>query len=499
VTVSTITTLPIGAAALLRLNGLSEAEDAIRQRLTRQLVRAQEVNARQEAYYEGATRVRDLGIAIPPHLRDLEAVAGWPEIVVDVIDERTDWHGWFTPGADLGLDRIYDDNRLDVESGTAILDALICGLSYMIVGTGDTAAGEPDILITAESPSRVTGTWSARQRRLTDALVELHDADGVLSGWQLYLPNETIRLKVGRGGGLAVENRDQHKRGRVPVAVLRNRPRSSRVDGRSEITRAVRSITNSGMRTLLGMEVTREFYGAPQRWLMGADEAMFVGPNGEKRSQWDAVIGHMLSIPRDEDGELPTAGQFPAQSPEPTAGLLRTYAQMISASTGLPATHLGFATDNPVSADAIRESNARLDKRSIRRQKHWDLGVIELGQIAVLWRDGALPPTGAVRTLWSDPSTPTPAAAADRMVKLVQTGLVPLESDVALEQVGMSAADILRIKADRRRLQARERIQALAQAAGAARTDPAVADLANRGGTGGPPAVGGGNTGGNAG
>jgi SPP1 Gp6-like portal protein len=483
VTVSTLVTAP----AFNILGGLSAAEEALRLRLISQLARVRKANRRQYDYYEGARRVRDLGIAIPPHLRDLEAVAGWPEIVVDVMDERSDWHGWLTPGVDLELDAVYEANALAVESGSAILDSLICGLSFLVVGTGD--AGEPDVLITAESPSRLTGTWSSRLRRLTDALVELCDVNGALIGWQLYLPNETIRAER-RNGRVEVVDRDVHGLGRVPVAVLRNRPRASRVDGRSEITRAVRSITNSGMRTLLGMEVTREFFAAPQRWLMGADEAMFVGPDGEKRSQWDAVIGHMLSIPRDEDGELPVAGQFAAQSPEPTAAMLRTYAQMISASSGVPATHLGFTTDNPASADAIREANSRLDKRAIRRHLQYDLGLRELGVLAVLWRDGELPPAGVIGSRWGDPSTPTPAAAADRMVKLVGAGLVPADSDVALEHAGFSETDIARIKADRRRAAARDTIRRLTAAADTARTDPTVADLADRTGTGDVPAPG---------
>jgi hypothetical protein len=492
----TVSTLALDAPAFLQLGDLSPIEDDLRVRLAGQLTRCRKANRRQETYYEGSRMVRDLGIAIPPHLRDLPAVAGWPEIVVDVVDERMDWLSWYT-STDLGLDQIAIANHLPVEVGQAVLESLICGLGFVSVGTGDTGAGEPDVLVKAESPNRVTVTWSSRLSRAVEGLAERTDARGNLIGWTIYTLDETITTER-RKGRVAVINRDRHELHRVPIAVIRNRPRASRVDGRSEITRAIRALTESGMRTLLGTEVTREFYSAPQRWLMGADEAMFVGPDGEKRSQWDAVIGHMLSIPRDDDGDIPTAGQFPAQSPEPNVALLRTYAQMISAVSGIPATHLGFVQDNPASADAIREANTRLDKRALRRASQYNLGTDEIGTLSVLWRDGALPAAGAITSRWGDPSTPTPAAAADRLVKFVGAGLLPAESDVALEQAGFSETDIARIKADRRRLQARERIQALAGAAGQARTDPAVAELAARGGAGAPPAIGGG-SGGNAG
>lgn len=457
-----MTVATLSAPAFLQLGTLSDTEDAIRVRLLGQLRRAQVANARQESYYEGSRAVRDLGIAIPPHLRDLEAVAAWPEIVVDVIDERMDWRGWFTPDADLGLDDVYAGNHLAVESGQAVLDSLIFGLSYLTVGTGD--VDEPDVLVKAESPKRMTATWSQRLRRTTEAVTELYDSFGRLKGWKLYLPGVTVTTER-RGGRLVVTERDEHELPRVPVSVLLNRPRSSRESGRSEITRAVRSLTDSGMRTLLGMEVAREFYGAPQRYLMGADESMFVDQEGNRKSQWDAVIGRMLAVPRDDNGELPTPGQFASSSPQPFTDVLRTYAQMVSAASGVPANHLGFTSDNPASADAIREANSRIDKRAIRRQAQYDLGLADLGELCVLWRDGEVPPPGAVQTRWGDPSTPTPAAAADRAMKLVAAGILPADSDVTLEQLGFSDIDIARVKADRRRTNGSTVLQALTAAA----------------------------------
>jgi hypothetical protein len=451
-----------------RLGGLSEDEDVIRYRLESRLSRAKEKNIRQEVYYEGSKVVRDLGIAIPPSLRDLEAVAGWPEVVVDVIDERLSWGGWFS-AQDLGLEAVYTDNLLNVEVGQTFLDSSINGISFMLVGTGDSAAGEPDVLVTAENPSRVTGTWSNRLRRLTDALIETYDDDGNLTGWQLYLPDETITVSrtPDNIGNYRVTNRDQHMRNRVPVIAFRNRPRTTRPYGRSEITRAIRSLTDSGMRTLLGFEVAREFYAAPQRWLMGADESMFVDQHGNKRSQWDAVIGHMLAIPRDEDGELPTPGQFTAMSPGPFTEQLRTYSQMISASSGVPASHLGFGTDNPASADAIRESNSRLDRRTVRRSQDFTQGTQELAYVILLWRDGVAPDPRSFQSLWGDPSTPTPAAAADRTVKLVSIGVLPVDSDVTLEGLGFSETDIARLAVDRRRAEAKAALAAIAASASA--------------------------------
>lgn len=464
-----MTVSPIGAPAFLRLGELSEDEEAARQRLISQLAKAKRANARQEAYYEGARRIEDLGISIPPHLTDLEVVAAVPEVVVDVMDERMDWLGWRTPDEDLELGQVYDGNHLAVEVGQATLDALICGLSYLTVGTG--GDDEPDVLVKAESPSRMTATWDPRRRRAVDGLAEVGDARGGLLGWSLYLPGVTVRTER-RRGRVVVTDRDEHGLPRVPISVLRNRPRSSRVDGRSEITRAIRYLTNSVMRTLLGMEITREFYGAPQRYLMGADESMFMDETGRSISQWEAVIGRVLMAPRDEDGDLPTAGTFAASSPAPFTELIKTYFQLASAASGLPATHLGFATDNPSSADAIQKADQRLDKRAERRQKQYDLGLIDLGENVLLWRDGVLPEPQAVRSRWKSTSTVSPGAQADRASKMIAAGVLAPEWDFTLEQFGLDDEEIVRVQAERRRSGGSAALRAVTEAARVGR--PAV-------------------------
>jgi hypothetical protein len=470
-----VTITALEAPAFLQLGSLSDVEESRRLRLITQLRRAQLANNRQAEYYEGARQVRDLGIAIPPHLRDVEAVVAWPEIVVDVISERLRWRGW-SAAEDLELQPIFEQNRLRVEVGQAVLDALIYGLSYLTVGTGQD--GEPDVLVMPESPNRMTATWSRRLRRVTDALVELFDETGRLAGWKLYVPGETITAER-RGGRLIVTDRDQHGLERVPVAVLRNRPRSERQDGRSEITRAVRSHTDNGMRTILGMEVAREFYGAPQRALMGADESMFVDEAGNPVGQWAAVIGKMLMAPRDENGDLPVPYTFTASSPQPYTDILRTLSQLVSAATGVPAHHLGFTTDNPASEGAIKRADERLDKRSEDRQEQFDLGLLELAELCVLWRDGELPaPEAGISSQWVPVSTVAPGAAADRATKMIAAGVLDPSWDFTLEQFGLSDDEITRVRRERLRGNGRSAISTLAAAADAARAaDAQVADL----------------------
>jgi hypothetical protein len=418
-------------------------------------------NAIHAAYYYGTQRVKHLGVSIPPALRDIETIVGWPGIAVDVLEERLDFLGWASETDNLlGLDDIYRDNDLDVEAGLGHLDALIAGTSFVIVGKG--YDGEPSPLITIESPDRVTGEWDGRIRRLSSALsVDEYDEDNDPSQITLYLPNENV-IVARSGYKWVIEDRDEHNLGRVPVAQLVNRPRASAVEGRSEITRPLRSYTDAAVRTLLGMEVHREFYQAPQRYLMGADESMFTDKDGNVKTGWEMVMGRMLAVPRDEDGDLPEVGQFSASSPEPYLHQVRGLAQMVSAEAAIPGNYLGFETENPPSADAIRAMEARLIKRAERRQKVFGRGWREVGYLAVLVRDGSVPEEfRTIGTDWTDAATPTRAAAADEAVKLVGAGILPADSEVTYKRIGLSPREIKKVQRDQRRARALATVRAL--------------------------------------
>ena len=363
-------------------------------------------NLLRQAYYEGSARIQDLGIAMPPALKDRVSMAvGWPGTTVDVLEERLDWLGWTSDTGDTyGLDEVAAENTLDVDMGLAILDALIFGTSFVAVGSGD--VGEPSPLVTVESPMNTTGAYDARMRRLSSALTADKTVNGLVTEVTLYLPNEDIRCSRESGQWTVIE-RDRHNRGRVGIVQLTNRPRASRLGGRSEITRAVMAYTDAAVRTLLGMEVHREFYQAPQRYVMGADASMFTAADGSVRTGWEAIMGRILALPTNEDGDQPQVGQFPQATPAPYLEQVRGLSQLLSAEAAIPATYLGFTTDNPPSADAIRAMESRLIKRAERRQTGFGRSFLEVAALCLLVRDRRLPDD--FRTLgndWKDAATP---------------------------------------------------------------------------------------------
>lgn len=420
-------------------------------------------NKVKENYYEGKNRLKDLKISIPPSLKLVDAVVGWAGTAVDVLEERLDLEGYI--GADaLGLNDIFRANDLDLESGLGHKDALIYGTGFVFVGKGKD--GEADPLITIESPKRATAIYDMRTRRLAAAiLVTTDDKGNVLTG-SLYLPNETIYFEAYERTFIEV-NRDVHLLGRVPVAPLVNNPRSGDPYGRSEITRALRSITDSAMRTLLGAEVAREFYSAPQRYVLGAKEDTFTDADGNPLNPWSVIQGRIQALPyNDEDGVLPQVGQFSANSPAPYFEQIRAYAQLAAAETAIPTSYFGFQTDNPASADAIRQMEARLVKRAERRQKQFGRTWSEVARLALLVRDGSIPAEIAnVRPIWRDAATPTRAAAADEAVKLIQAGVLLPDSDVTYARIGLSDSDKEVLKTEKNANAARNLVANLADAA----------------------------------
>lgn len=438
---------------LLVNNYPSEDELRLVEAMSNSLVAYGVPNAEAVNRYEGSWTVTQFGISIPPSMSGLQTPVGWPGSVVDVLEERLDWLGWASDGEDFGLPAIYSANGLDVDSGMAHLDSLIFGTSFVTVGSG--ATGEPNPLVTPHSPRTMTGVWDSRRRLLSSAMSVVTEDNQIVEA-TLYLPDETVTMsRKTVGGQWIVEDRDPHRLGRVPVVQLPNRVRGSRVEGRSEITKAVRYYSDAAVRTLLGLEVNREFYNSPQRVVLGADETMFRNADGTTVSPWSAIQGRVWAVPNDDDGNAPSVQQFSPASPAPYLDQVKGYAQLLAAEAGIPAAYLGFQTDNPASADAIRAGEARLVKRAERRQSVFGRGWLEVARLALLVRDGSVPAEfdSRISARWRDAATPTRSAAADEALKLTQgdNPILPADSTVTYDRIGLSPAEQRQVAADRRR------------------------------------------------
>ena len=416
-------------------------------RLRQDFSRFKGANDEKARYYDGQQKLKDLGISLPPQMRLINTVLGWPGTVVDALEERLDFEGWDSKE----LDPIFQTNDLDVSSSTAHLDALIFGTSFITVTSG--REGEPDVVVSVVSPNDMVVTRDNRTGRVIEACQYIDGEDGERA--VLYREMDTVWLYE-QSGEWHVDRVDDHELGRVPVAQFVNRPRASKTNGRSEITPAVRSLTDSAMRTLVGAEVAREFYAVPQRYLMGAPESFFLDEDGNPRGAWDAMMGKILAIERDEEtGDVPTVGSFAANSMSPFFEQLRELAKQVAAEGAVPNGYMGFSSDaNPSSADAIRMTENRLVKRAERRQAMFGKAWTEVARLILMVRDGRsfadlTDEELAIRPLWRDAATPTRAAAADEVVKMISAGVYTAQGDYALKRLGLSPMDREMLRRDR--------------------------------------------------
>lgn len=453
-----------------------EDESAMLDALYAQLQAVQQHNQIRMTYANAHHSLRDLHIAIPPALRGLDTVIGWPGMVIDVLDERLEINGFSAAdGSSLdGWEDIWTENGMETAASEGHVPAMVCGISFIVVGTG--YEDEPSPLLTVQSPMTTTIAWDPRARRVIAAANFAYD-NSQLSEATLYLPNRTTQMTRGPSAWL-VDYRDEHNMGVVPVFPLINRASVLRPFGRSEITRPIITLTDAGVRTVVGMEVSREFYSAPQRWLLGAKENAFRRPDGSVASGWEAIMGRFLAISRDSEGNIPTIGQFPATSPQPYIGQLNVLSMMVASEAAIPVHYLGFVTDNPASGDAIRRGEGRLLKRTDRRKRGFGgLGWAPAMRLALAIRNGVgYYDTPPIKTAWEDSGIPTVAASADAAFKLVNAGILPAADDVTWRMIGLSEADRAHLAtwaagqaeaAAQQQTLAAAQLEAAAQAAGA--------------------------------
>jgi hypothetical protein len=423
------------------------------------------------AYYDMHNLFRDLGIAIPPQLRRIEVAMGWPAKAVDDLAKRVRHQGFVIPGgdvADWGIPDMWAENHMETELPAGITSALIHSPAFIATTLGDIASGEPQVLFTMHDARSATGVWDWTRRSLSSVLL-------VMSTDDAGEPTRLVMMTPEYAYGLRREDNStrwdvrvlRHGLGRVPVEPLRFKPNLGRPFGSSRISRAVMSITDSAMRTVVRSEVGAEFYSSPQRYLLGADEEQFVGADGTRKGTWDLVMGRILAIGRDEDGEVPSVGQFPQTSMQPHTDHFRMWATMFAGETSLPVGSLGVVQDNPSSAEAIYAAKEDLVILAENCADWFGPALRRAVVTGVQMRDNLRTVPDELKRLgdrWRDPSTPSRAAATDAVMKQIQAGVLPADSAVALEALGYDETTIARIEADRRRSGGSAALRAIAAA-----------------------------------
>lgn len=318
-------------------------------------------------YYDEKYQDRDIGIVIPKEIKDkYRAVMGWSTKSVDALADRLVFKGFANDI--FNLEEIFNLNNPDIFFDSAILSALIGSCCFIYISKAETGEARLQII----EASQATGIIDPITGLLTKGYAVLSRDDlGNPIEEAYFLDNKTEIHKNGKCEAEIVNPTG------VPLLVpIIYRPDAVRPFGRSRISRAVMYYQEYAKRTLERADISAEFYSFPQKYLIGTSQ------DAEPMDKFKATIASILEITKDEDGDVPKLGQFQQQSMAPFTEQLKTLASVFAGETGLTLDDLGFVTDNPSSAEAIKASHETLRTTARKAQRCFGSGFLNVGYVA---------------------------------------------------------------------------------------------------------------------
>lgn len=385
-------------------------------------------------YYNGKNVLKDFGISIPPSLLNVETVVGWPQKAVDSMAVRCRFDGFKSADAEVQgeLDALSRRSRLNVKFRQAAESALIHSCCFATVNTeGDLAR------IDFWSAENAAARWDDAAGRIAYGITIDGFDDGTPSAITLYATDAVVKAWA-TGSGFWEWGFQPISMGRPTMVSFAYRPTFRKPFGQSRITRAVMSITDSAVREALRTEISAEFFTSPQKYLLGADPEAF-----EKTTKWEAYIGNIFAVGRDENGDIPQYGQLSQGSMQPHTEYMRSLAARFSGETNVPISQLGVIHDQPASAEAIYAANEPLiiECEDFNEGSRDSLRMLAL--MAMAAEHGVPLDDLDARYLdftvnFANPAMPSIVSQTDAMVKLAASVPGFAGTDTFWEQVGFS-------------------------------------------------------------
>lgn len=317
----------------------------------------------------------NLSVVIPKEVSHrYRSVMGWCSKAVDALADRLVFR-------DLEFDfldmmSIFNRNNPDILFDNAILSALIASCSFIYISKDE----RDEVRLQVIEANNATGSIDPITGMLKDGYAVLErDKDGHAIVEAYFEPYRTVIITT-------VNNKEQYQEYKhsapYPLLVpIIHRPDAVRPFGRSRITRSAEYWQALAKRTLERAEVTSEFYSFPQKYVLG------MSSDAESFDTWKATIASLLRIDQDEEGKIPNVGQFQTSSMSPFIDQLRMAASGFAGETGLTLDDLGFVSDNPSSAEAIKASHETLGVMARKAQRSFGTSILNVGYLASCLRD----------------------------------------------------------------------------------------------------------------
>jgi len=216
--------------------------------------------------------------------------------------------------------------------------------------------------------------------------------------------------------------------------------------------------------------------------MLGVDRRLFADdiPTGEVvtdddgnpiklRTRMETYLAHILALTRDEDGQIPTVGQFQPLDP---GGLIRVFendAQRFSGATNVPLGQLGVLSNTYTSSDALGAANDPLILDVETMNMHNGDSLAEIARMVMCAQRNCTPDEltdteQTVEAYFLDPSQPTLAARADGWTKIASQDTSIIGTDVYYEGIGFKHATIDRLKSQKEAASATEALGRIADA-----------------------------------
>ena len=378
-------------------------------------------------YYEMKNALKDNSTIIPNGFRWLKPVLGWCAKSVDSLADRLCFDKF--DNDDYLLNDIFLNNNADILFDSAVLSALISSCCFIYVSNDEGSYPKLQVI----DGSNATGIIDPITNLLTEGYAVLERDTNKQPTLEAYFTAEaTYFYRKGTDKPQIIS----HKAG-VPMLVpIIYRPDAVRPFGHSRISRSCMELVQEAGRTLRRSEVSAEFYSYPQKYILG------LSSDAEFNNRL-ATISSFLNFTKDEDNDMPTVGQFQQQSMSPYTEQLRTIASMFAGETGLTLDDLGFATENPSSAEAIKASHENLRLTARKAQRTFGVGFLNAGYVSACLRDNyhydrkAFNQTKALWLPIFEPDAQTLSGVGDAILKINQALPNYLDEKAVKQLIGL--------------------------------------------------------------
>lgn len=324
-------------------------------------------------FYDAKESSRFQSYTLPPQMQDaFRSCVGWCAKAVDTLADRLVFRGFENDNFDIN--KIFSMNNPDTFFDSSILSALIAACCFTYISPDENNFPRLQVI----DGGNATGVIDPITALLNEGYAVLERDDNgspILEAY--FIAYETRYYAKGMSEPYVFKHSVPYPL-LVPIIY---RPDASRPFGHSRISRACMSLQNKAKAVITRADITAEFYSFPQKYMVG------MSADADPLDKWKATVSSFLQVSRDEDGNVPTLGQFAQQSMQPHIEHFKMYASAFSGETGLTLDDLGFPTDNPSSAEAIKAAHENLRLTARKAQRTFGSGFLNVGYLAACLRD----------------------------------------------------------------------------------------------------------------